>query len=131
MTSRTLRTGTLQTLTFSKLPFFRIPRVYSGHAYIVLGCNHPNIYVYSYRIRISYKTTLAPSLLLVLCLFLVLVLKHGCSMWPWLSWNSLCRSGIFNTDISCLCIPRAGIKGMHHLCLAQPYFFKTPISIGA
>jgi hypothetical protein len=50
--------------------------------------------------------------------FLVLVfLRQGFSVWPWLSWNSLCRPGWPRTQKSaCLCLPSAGIKGMrqHH-----------------
>jgi hypothetical protein len=36
----------------------------------------------------------------------------------WLSWNSLCRPGWPWTQKStCLWLPSAGIKGMHHHCL--------------
>jgi hypothetical protein len=43
----------------------------------------------------------------------------------WLSWNSLCRPGWPRTKkYAFLCHPSAGIKGMHHHCLASsfPYF---------
>jgi hypothetical protein len=37
------------------------------------------------------------------------------SVYPWLSWNSLCRPGWPQTQKSvCLCLPSAGIKGMDH-----------------
>jgi hypothetical protein len=37
------------------------------------------------------------------------------SVLPWLSWNSLCRPGWPQTQKStCLCLPSAGIKGVHH-----------------
>jgi hypothetical protein len=36
-------------------------------------------------------------------------------VYPWLSWNSLCRPGWPRTQKSaCLCLPSAGIKGVHH-----------------
>jgi len=38
------------------------------------------------------------------------VFLHGCSVYPWLSWNSH----------RCLCLPSVGIKGMHH---CHPTFF--------
>ena len=45
---------------------------------------------------------------------------HADSSWElwscvWLSWNSLCRPGWPWTQKSaCLCLPSAGIKGVHH-----------------
>ena len=43
---------------------------------------------------------------------------------PWLSWNSLCRPRWPQTQQSaCLCIPSAGIKGVHHNRPADTYFF--------
>jgi hypothetical protein len=40
-------------------------------------------------------------------------LRQGFSVWPWLSWNSLCRPGWPRTQKSaCLCLPSAGIKGV-------------------
>jgi hypothetical protein len=43
-------------------------------------------------------------------------------MQPWLACNFLCRSGIEN---SCLCLPSAGIKGVHHyVWLSTPFSFK-------
>jgi hypothetical protein len=43
--------------------------------------------------------------------------RQGFSVWPWLSWNSLCRPGWPPTQKSaCLCLPSAKIKGS---CLAQ------------
>jgi hypothetical protein len=36
-------------------------------------------------------------------------------VYPWLSWNSLCRPGWPPTQKSaCLCLPNAGIKGVRH-----------------
>jgi hypothetical protein len=57
--------------------------------------------------------------LFLVCLFwFVLVfgfLRQGFSVWPWLSWNSLCRPGWPPTQKSaCLCLRSAGIKGVHH-----------------
>jgi hypothetical protein len=46
--------------------------------------------------------------------------RQGFSVQPWLSWNSLCRSGWPRTQKSaCLCLPSAGIKGVCHHCLAR------------
>jgi hypothetical protein len=43
--------------------------------------------------------------------FLFLFLKQGFSVYPWLSWNLLCRSGWPKIKRStCLCFERAGIK---------------------
>jgi hypothetical protein len=45
--------------------------------------------------------------------------RQGFSVFPWLSWNSLCRPGWPWTQKSaCLCLPSAGIKGVHHHCPA-------------
>jgi hypothetical protein len=42
-------------------------------------------------------------------------LRQGFSVYPWLSWNSLCRPGWPQTQKSaCLCLPSAGIKGVCH-----------------
>jgi hypothetical protein len=44
--------------------------------------------------------------------------RQGFSVYPWLSWNSLCRSGCPQTQKSaCLCLLSAGIKGVHHHAL--------------
>jgi hypothetical protein len=41
--------------------------------------------------------------------------RQGFSVWPWLSWNSLCRPGWPRTQKSaCLCLPSVGIKGVRH-----------------
>jgi len=41
--------------------------------------------------------------------------RQGFSVWPWLSWNSLCRPGWPWTQKStCLCIQSAGVKGVCH-----------------
>jgi hypothetical protein len=51
-------------------------------------------------------------------------LRQGFSVYPWLSWNSLCRPGWPRTQKSaCLCLPSAGIKGMRHHCPAIQYIF--------
>jgi hypothetical protein len=39
------------------------------------------------------------------------------------SWYSLCRPGWPQTQKSaCLCLPSAGIKGVHHHCPAKNHF---------
>ena len=41
--------------------------------------------------------------------------RQGFSVQPWLFWNSICRPGWPRTQKStCLCLPSAGIKGVHH-----------------
>jgi hypothetical protein len=56
-------------------------------------------------------------------LLLLIILRQGFSVQPWLSWNPLCRSGWPRTQKSaCLCLPSAGIKGMCHHCLAKVCF---------
>jgi hypothetical protein len=48
--------------------------------------------------------------------------RQGFFVEPWLSWNSLCRPGWPRTQKSaCLCLPSAGIKGVHHHRPAAPY----------
>jgi hypothetical protein len=49
--------------------------------------------------------------------------RQGFSVYPWLSWNSLCRPGWPQTQKSaCLCLPSAGIKGVrHHAWLASVF----------
>ena len=50
------------------------------------------------------------------CLF---VLRQGFSVYPWLSWNPLCRLGWPETQRSTyLCFPSAGTNGAHHDYLA-------------
>ena len=52
--------------------------------------------------------------LFLFCLLFVCFSRQGFSVYPWLSWNSLCRSGWPRTQKSaCLCLPSAGIKGVH------------------
>jgi hypothetical protein len=47
-------------------------------------------------------------------------------VYPWLSWNSLCRPGWPQTQKSaCLCLPSAGIKGMRHHCPASIILFSS------
>jgi hypothetical protein len=48
-------------------------------------------------------------------LFFVCFSRQGFSVYPWLSWNSLCRPGWPPTQKStCLCLSSAGIKGVCH-----------------
>jgi hypothetical protein len=64
----------------------------------------------------------AKTVLFLFC-FVLFFSRQGFSVQPWLSWNSLCRPGWPRTQKStCLCLPSAGIKGVHHHCLA-PYSF--------
>jgi hypothetical protein len=55
-------------------------------------------------------------------------LRQDFSVYPWLSWNSLCRPGWPRTQKSSfLCLPSAGIKGMHHharLCVLFSKYFQ-------
>jgi hypothetical protein len=54
--------------------------------------------------------------------------RQGFSVSPWLSWNSLCRSGWPRTQKStCLCLPSTGIiKGVrHHARLLNDLFQKS------
>jgi hypothetical protein len=52
--------------------------------------------------------------LYLVCLF-VCLLRQGCSVYPWLSWNSYCKPGWPLTQRSIFVyLPRALIKGMHH-----------------
>jgi hypothetical protein len=47
----------------------------------------------------------------------VVVLRQSLNKYPCLSWNSLCRPGWHGThltEIYCLCLSSAGIKGMWH-----------------
>ena len=52
----------------------------------------------------------------------------GFTVWPWLSWNLLCRPGWpWTQKSSCLCLPSAGIKGVRHhawlfLCFCFLFF---------
>ena len=60
------------------------------------------------------------------------VLRQGFSVYPWLSWNSLCRPGWPRTQkFACLCLPSAGIKGVRHHRLAWSslsFFFLSFLS---
>jgi hypothetical protein len=67
--------------------------------------------------------------LFFVCLFLFCLVwffgfsRQSFSVSPWLSWNSLCGPGWPQTQKSpCLCLPSAGIKGVHHYCLAMALF---------
>jgi hypothetical protein len=54
-------------------------------------------------------------LLLARSVLLFCFSRQGFSVWPWLSWNSLCRPGWPRTQRSaCLCLPSPGIKGVRH-----------------
>jgi hypothetical protein len=65
----------------------------------------------------KFCITITNLILLVFCLFVCLFVcfsRQGFSVYPWLSWNSLCRPGWPRTQKStCLCLPSAVIKGMH------------------
>lgn len=51
--------------------------------------------------------------------FLSVFLRQSFSVWPCLSWSSLCRLGWPRTQSSaCLCLQRTGIKGVRHHLLA-------------
>jgi hypothetical protein len=63
------------------------------------------------------------------CFILFCFSRQGFSVYPWLSWNSLCRPGCPQTQKSaCLCLPSAGIKGLHHHCPATSPFLKHDIN---
>jgi hypothetical protein len=52
-------------------------------------------------------------------------LKQVFSVYPWLSWNSLCRPGWPRTQKSpYLCLDSAGIKGVCQHCLVHYAIFK-------
>jgi hypothetical protein len=46
------------------------------------------------------------------------ILRQGFSVYPWLSWNSLCSPGRLE---SLEILPSAGMKGVHHRCLASDF----------
>ena len=51
---------------------------------------------------------------------LIVFSTQGFSVQSWLSCNSLCIPDWPQTQKStCLCLPSAGIRGMHHHCLAE------------
>jgi hypothetical protein len=51
----------------------------------------------------------------VVVVLVVVVLRQVFSVYTWLSWNSLFRTGWPRTQkSSCLCLPSAGIKGVRH-----------------
>jgi hypothetical protein len=52
--------------------------------------------------------------------------RQGFSVYPWLSWNSLCRPSWPQTQrSSCLCLPSARIKGLSHHWLARTSFLSS------
>jgi hypothetical protein len=66
-------------------------------------------------IWVSLFACLFVCLFVLFCFVLFCFLKQGFSVWPWMSWNSLCRPGWPWTQKSaCLCLPSAGIKGVRH-----------------
>jgi hypothetical protein len=90
-------------------------------------------------LSLSLSFSLPPSLPLFLLLllllqqwvfFVVVVVVfgfsgQGFSVWPWLSWNSLCRPGWPRTQkFTCLCLlsASAGIKGVCHQHSAVFFF---------
>jgi hypothetical protein len=59
---------------------------------------------------------------LAFCLFVCCFSRQGFSVYLWLSWNSLCRTGWHRTQkTACLCLPSAGIKGVGHHCPATHF----------
>jgi hypothetical protein len=63
-----------------------------------------------------------------LLLLLLLFLRQGFSVYPWLSWNLLYRPGWPRTPKStCLSLPNAGIKGVRHHCLVNLQILKKNI----
>jgi hypothetical protein len=61
------------------------------------------------------------------CLF-VFSLRQGFSVESWLSWNWLCRPSWHPTPRStCLCLPRAGIKGVCDQCWPTTSFLYCPV----
>jgi hypothetical protein len=71
------------------------------------------------RIHILLLLAFCYCFVLFVCLF-VCFSRQGFCVKLWLSWNSLCRPDWPRTQISaCLCLPSAGIKGVHHNCLAR------------
>jgi hypothetical protein len=55
---------------------------------------------------------------------LLFILRQGFSVFPWLSWNSLCRPDWPWTQRSaCLCLQSTGIKAVnHHILTYKSYF---------
>jgi hypothetical protein len=76
----------------------------------------------------TYKIMIA---ILFFCLFVCFVFsRQGFSVWPWLSWNSLCRPDWPRTQKSaCLCLPSAGTKGVRHHCLAVIVIINNRVKI--
>jgi hypothetical protein len=69
---------------------------------------------------------------LLIYLFFLGFSRQGFSVQPWLSRNSLCRPGWPRTQKSaCLCLPRAGIKGVCHPCqaLSWPLCMQWSVSL--
>ena len=61
--------------------------------------------------------------LVFFCFVLFCFSRWGFSVQPWLFCNSLCRPDLPRTQkFTCLCLPSAGIKDMHHHWLTQVYF---------
>ena len=68
------------------------------------------------------------SAIYVLFFFFLNFSRQGFSVFPWLSWNSLCRPGWPQTQKSaCLCLPSARIKGVCHHCPAVLWFLIIPL----
>jgi hypothetical protein len=85
-------------------------------------CDPPTPYLH--HVPSGQQSPLVPSVvsLSFVCLFVCLFLcfQDRVSLYsPWLSWNSLCRPGWPRTQKStCLCLPSARTKGVHHHCPA-------------
>ena len=70
--------------------------------------------VLQWRIQ-NEKNLFASTENFVVVVVVVVFSRQGFFVYPWLSWNSLCRPGWPRTQKSaCLCLPSAGIKGVHH-----------------
>jgi hypothetical protein len=78
--------------------------------------NHKEVYNLNLLKHTNLSKEENNSVFIIIALFF---LRQGFSVKPWLFWNSLCRPGWPRTQKStCLCLPSAGIKGVHHDCLA-------------
>ena len=82
--------------------------------------------LYSYFGYIVYTVWQLPTHLFNSSLrFFSCLSRQGFSVQLWsLSWNLLCRPGWPRIQRStCLCLPSAGIKGMHHHCQARTFLY--------
>jgi hypothetical protein len=81
------------------------------------------------RIHLTRTDWLWGIFLFVCFCFCFCFLRQGFSVYPWLPLNSLCRPGWPRTQKSaCLCLPSAGIKGVHHHTRLQWCLFLTDLA---